>query len=111
LAEALLANSAWKDAPASALLYLADTLAAAGQWKAAADAYRKVWEADRTSPLPFFLHGWCLIKLDKAAEGTKAMETAHRLPLGGDSARYFFHEALMERGFVEDARREVAIRA
>src|SRR5262249_40855455 len=45
-----------------------------------------------------------------ANEGKSAMETAHRLPMGSDSARYYFHEALMERGFVEDARREASIR-
>src|SRR5262249_6342519 len=45
-----------------------------------------------------------------ATEGKAAMDAAHRLPMGSDSARYYFHEALTERGFVDDARREAAIR-
>jgi tetratricopeptide (TPR) repeat protein len=41
-----------------------------------------------------------------SAEAKALVERAHRLPLGGDSARYNFHAALAERGFPIDAARE-----
>src|SRR5262249_26863977 len=94
LAAALLKDSAWEKAPTSARILLADTLAAAKKWQAAADAYKAVWEADRAAPLSYFLHGWVLTQLDKADEGKTIMARCHRMILGGDSVRRDFHDAL-----------------
>jgi tetratricopeptide (TPR) repeat protein len=111
LAEGLLAHPNWKDAPPSARVPLADTLAAAGKWLDAANAYRRIWETDPTAPLPCFLHGWALAKLGKEEDGKKMMETAYRMLLGGESMRFEFDGALMERGFIAAARRDLPLRA
>ena len=110
VAKALLAAPAWSRAPAMALTMLADTLAAAEQWEAAAAAYRRIWEADRSNPLTYFLHGWALAKSGKEAEGKATMERSHRMSLGSDATRQWFYAALMERGFLDDAAMELEAR-
>jgi tetratricopeptide (TPR) repeat protein len=111
LAEGMLANSHWKDAPASARLTLADTLADAGKWPQAASAYRNIWETDRAAALPYFLYGAALAQTGKIDEGKQIMVTAHRMMLGAGRDRYYFHDAILDRGYVADAEREVPIRA
>ncbi|HLW66727.1 MAG TPA: hypothetical protein VKS79_15540 [Gemmataceae bacterium] len=111
LAKTLLNHSNWQDhATSTAKVLLADTLAGAKQWQAAADAYKKIWDQDTSAPLPVFLHGWALTQLGQKEEGQKWMARAHRMILGSESGRYYFHLALVQRGFQEDAKREVIIR-
>ncbi len=108
VAAALLTNSAWQPAPADARLSLADTLAAASRWPAAAEAYRQVWEQDKGAPLPLFLYGQALLRLNpNDAKAKELIERSHRVPLGGDSAHFYFHVALAARGFTDDAFREI----
>ncbi|MFL5340702.1 MAG: hypothetical protein ACJ8F7_11175 [Gemmataceae bacterium] len=111
VAAALLKDSGWEKAPTGARLLLADTLADAKQWPAAAAAYQADWEADRAAALPYFLHGWALVQQGKVEEGRAVMARAHRLLLGADAARRDFHDALFDRGFTKEARLEVPLRA
>jgi tetratricopeptide (TPR) repeat protein len=111
LANTLLNDSNWQEhATTTAKILLADTLAQAKQWQAAANAYKKILEQDTSAPLPVFLHGWVLTQLGQQEEGQKWIVRAHRMVLGSESGRFYFHSALVQRGFVEDAHREVAIR-
>jgi predicted Zn-dependent protease len=109
-AAALLAHPAWEPAPAEVRLSLADTLAEAGRWPAAAEAYRRAWEQDKGMALPLFLYGQALLKVHPNDPKAKELiERSHRVPLGGDWARHHFCVALAERGYAEDAFREVAM--
>jgi tetratricopeptide (TPR) repeat protein len=111
LAKALLNDSNWQDhGTTTAKILLADTLALATQWQAAADAYKKIWEQDTSAPLPVFLHGWALTQSGQKEEGQKWIARAHRMILGSESGRRDFYLSLLQRGFVEDTRREVALR-
>lgn len=110
VAQALLHHAAWQKAPTSARIALADTLANAQRWDDAAAAYRKIAESDRPSPLPYFLYGRALTKVGNAAEGRAIMDRSHRMCLGSEPARHWFYRALLERGFLEEAAKEMAAR-
>jgi tetratricopeptide (TPR) repeat protein len=111
LAKSLLNDANWQEhGTTAAKILLADTLAQAKQWQPAADAYKKIWEQDTSAPLPVFLHGWALMQLGQKDEGQKWLARAHRMILGSESGRHYFHLALVQRGFVEDAHQEVTIR-
>jgi tetratricopeptide (TPR) repeat protein len=91
-------------------LSLGDTLAEAGRWPAAADAYRRAWEQDKGLALPLFLYAQALLKVNpNDAKAKELVDRSHRVPLGGDWARYHFHLALAERGYGEDSHREAGI--
>jgi tetratricopeptide (TPR) repeat protein len=109
-AAALLVDPTWEAAPADVRLSLGDTLAEAGRWPAAANAYRRAWEQDKGLALPLFLYAQALLKANpNDAKAKDLVERSHRVPLGGDWARYHFHLALAERGYGEDAFREAGI--
>jgi tetratricopeptide (TPR) repeat protein len=109
VAAALLAHPAWEAAPPDVRLYLADALADAGRWPAAAEAYRQVWEQDKGAALPLFLYGQALLRLNpNDAKAKDLIERSHRVPLGGESTRYYFHLALAARGYLDDSFREVS---
>ena len=110
LAQSLVRDAKWEKASTAAKLWLADTLAEAKKWPEAVEAYRKISDADKSAPLPFFLHGWSLTQVGQGEAGTAKMAKAHAILLGSDSARRDFHEALVERGFVEHAAQEVRLR-
>jgi tetratricopeptide (TPR) repeat protein len=110
VAAALLANPSWEKAPADACLILADVLADAGRWPAAVEAYRRVWDQDKAAPLPLFLYAQALRHLNPSdAKAKDLIERSHRVPLGGDSARYYFHVALAARGYAKDSLREITL--
>ncbi len=107
-AQSLLRAASWDKASPQAKLYLADALADAGRWADAARAYRLVFDLDPSAPLPLFLHAQALLKVNPAdAQARKLIETAHRMPLGSESVHYYFYLALAQRGYHEDALREV----
>jgi tetratricopeptide (TPR) repeat protein len=101
-----LAKAAEKATSADALLRLGDLLTEKKSWKEAAERYRQAWAKDKSAPLPLLLHGRALVGAGQEAEGKKAIEVAHQLPLGNEYARYQFAKALAERNLPEDARRE-----
>jgi tetratricopeptide (TPR) repeat protein len=109
LATTLLSHSEWAKAPSGALVLLADTLAGAGQWRAAADAYLKIWKQDRACALACFLHGRALVQLGRVTEGQQFIEKSHRLLLGSEAAREQFRSSLHDRGFAADADLEAGI--
>jgi tetratricopeptide (TPR) repeat protein len=88
---------------------LGDLLAEKQQWDAAAERYRKAWEADRQRPLPLFLWGRSLVMAGHDDEGRQRMEQSHWLPLGNEEARNEFATALGRRGLAEASRREFAL--
>jgi tetratricopeptide (TPR) repeat protein len=100
----------WKNSPPDAIIVLGDALADSNQWSKAAEAYRRARDLDRTLPLPAFLLGHALIQSGHAAEGTELMESAHRIPMGSESIRYYFTYDLRDRGFAEAAQRELMTR-
>lgn len=107
-AQSLLHAAHWDKAPPQAKLYLADALASAGRWADAARAYRQVWDMETSAPLPLFLYAQALRKINPADGEAKALiEKAHRMPLGGESVRFYFSQALADRGFHDDAARQI----
>lgn len=84
----------------------ADLAAKSKRWDWAAELYGRVWERDRTQPLPLLLRGRALLAQGKEADGNAAVELAHLLPLGDGSKRHAFMLQLSERGLTDDARRE-----
>ena len=107
-AQALLRAANWEKASPQAKLYLADALADAGRWSDAAEAYKQVCEMDPSAPLPLFLQAQARLKVNPADPEAKALvEKAHRMPLGDDSAHYYFGLALADRGFRNDSVREI----
>jgi tetratricopeptide (TPR) repeat protein len=108
LAQNLMVAANWEKATPSAKLHLADTLANAGRWADAAKAYRTVWELETGAALPLFLHAQARLRINPAdADARTLIDRAHRMLLGGDSARFNFYESLVERGFPDDAFREI----
>jgi tetratricopeptide (TPR) repeat protein len=104
----LLHAANWDKAPPQAKLYLADALANAGRWADAAQAYRQVWDMEASAPLPLFLHAQARLKVNPADVEAKALiEKAHRMPLGSESVRFYFYLALADRGFHDDAVRQI----
>jgi tetratricopeptide (TPR) repeat protein len=95
-----------KTTDSAPILRLADLLAEKKSWADAGKRYREAWDKDQSQPLPLYLHGWCLLKAGKEAEGKKAIEAAHEMPLGNEYIRYQFAKALTERGHPADAQRE-----
>jgi tetratricopeptide (TPR) repeat protein len=93
---------------AAALQRLADFHADRQQWKPAAELYGKAWDKDRTSALPLYWRGWCLVQLGQEAEGRRLMGLAVLLPLGNDRARFELAQAMRKRGLTKEADREFA---
>ncbi len=81
----------------------ADLQAAAGRWAAAAEAYRKAWDADPTRADALYLHGLALQHAGKRQAGQTAMDQAALLPLGSSAQRHQLAEALEQRGYREAA--------
>lgn len=91
---------------AAALLRLGDGLAAKKAWEAAAGRYAEAWARDTNDPLPLFLRGDALTRAGKDKEGALWVERARLLPLGNEVVRHGFAEALEERGYADEARRQ-----
>jgi tetratricopeptide (TPR) repeat protein len=107
--EALARTTLEKSAATGPLQKLGDLLAEKKQWDAAAERYRRAWEADRQKPLPLFLWGRALSMAGQAAAGERRMEQSHWLPLGNEEARFDFVVALAQRGQTAASRREKEI--
>lgn len=93
------------DGPAP-LLRLGDYLAGKKQWKEAAFRYGQAWDQDRLQPLPLYLRGWALAQASEADEGKRLTDLAHLIPLGNETTRFAFGQALSRRGHAEAARRQ-----
>jgi hypothetical protein len=102
-----LARATLENCPsAAALQRLGDLSADKKDWQAAAEYYRRAYEADRQKPLPLFLWGRALAMAGQKREGQRRMEQAHWLPLGSEEVRQEFALALSQRRLSDDCRRE-----
>jgi predicted Zn-dependent protease len=100
--EALLEQA---DTPAG-WMRLAERRAERKEWREAADAYRRCWEKAPSQPLPLFLYGQALLKIDRAEDGRKAIADSHWIALGDEDLRHHFAVELVRRGYLDDSRRE-----
>jgi tetratricopeptide (TPR) repeat protein len=108
--------SKWVDAMAadgsaspSMLIFAGDIEADRKNWSAAAVDYAKAFERDHTSAVAMFLHGWALQQSGHDPEGRAMMESAHRLPLGNESARHALLDEMRRHKLGEDVAREAEL--
>jgi predicted Zn-dependent protease len=98
-----------KSASPMAVIRLGDYLAAKKSWDQAAARYEQAWKKEPRQPLALYLQGRALTRAGREQEGQKLMSLAHCLPLGDESTRYAFAEALDKRDLGEPAQREYAL--
>jgi tetratricopeptide (TPR) repeat protein len=85
------------------LTRIADMFAAAGEWRSAAAAYHKAWEASKTNAAPLYLEGRSLVLAGDKQAGQKLIDRAVMLPLSHGEPRQQLAKALQERGLQREA--------
>jgi hypothetical protein len=94
------------------LQWIGDLLAEDESWSAAAAAYGRAWNRDKTLALPLYLRGRALVKAGDKEEGERLQRLASLLPLADPVRRRQLAEDLAQRGLTKEAsqQRELVVR-
>jgi tetratricopeptide (TPR) repeat protein len=92
--------------------WIGDLLAEEKDWSAAAAAYGRAWQRDKSLAIPLYMQGHALMQAGEKAEGERLMRLASLLPLADPLRRHQFAEGLAQRGMKDQAvqQRELVVR-
>jgi tetratricopeptide (TPR) repeat protein len=86
--------------------WIGDLLAEEQDWPAAAAAYGRASQRDKSLAIPLYMHGHALVQAGDKTEGERLMRLASLLPLADPPRRREFAEGLALRGLKEEAARQ-----
>jgi tetratricopeptide (TPR) repeat protein len=90
----------------AATMKLADLYAKQKDYERAAKEYEQAWNRDSSKAIALYLRGQMRQKAGQVESGRRDCERARLVPLGDAQARMDLADALRQRGYTEDARRE-----
>lgn len=90
----------------TATMKSADLYAKQKDYERAAKEYETAWTLDPSKAIALYMRGQMHQQAGRAEAGQRDRERARLIPLGDPQARMDFADALRQRGYTEDARRE-----
>lgn len=88
---------------------IGDCQAVSGDWNAAIDTYRQLWDHDQTQAVPLALLAWALERAGNHADSAKLLATSHLLPLADDAMRMELVDTFEKHDMHADAQKEMDI--